>query len=208
MGFSCNFTTEVLAKMLPHNKQPAEWFYYLEQIIPDYEITTKPRVAAFMAQCAHESSEFTVLQENLNYSTDGLQKVFKKYFPSLEIAAQYARQPEKIANRVYANRMSNGPESSGDGWRYRGRGVIQITGRDNYTRCSRDLYEDDILVKNPDKLTTKDGAIYSACWYWWGRNLNALADAGDMLSITKKINGGTIGLSDRLEHYNKFLQML
>ena len=208
MSFQCNFNAGVLAKMLPRNKQCDEWFYYLEQIIPDYEITTAPRVAAFMAQCAHESGQFTVLQENLNYSADGLQKIFKKYFPTPESTTGYARQPEKIANRVYGGRMSNGPEASGDGWRFRGRGIIQITGRDNYTRCSKDLYEDDTLVQNPDKLMEKDGAIYSACWFWYGRGLNALADAGDMLNITKKINGGTIGLEDRMKHYNEYLNLL
>ena len=208
MPFLCNFTAETLARMLPRNKQPAEWFYYLEQILPDYEINTKLRVAAFMAQCAHESGEFTVLQENLNYSAEGLQKIFHKYFPDLASTIGYARQPQKIANRVYANRMSNGPETSGDGWRFRGRGIIQITGRDNYTRCSKDLYEDDTLITNPDKLCDKDGAIYSACWFWWGKNLNELADASDMLTITKRINGGTNGLEDRMKHYNHYLQIL
>lgn len=208
MPFECNFNAEVLAKMLPRNKECAEWFYYLEQIIPDYEITTAPRVAAFMAQCAHESGQFTVLQENLNYSADGLQKIFKKYFPTPESTRGYARQPEKIANKVYANRMSNGNEASGDGWRFRGRGIIQITGRDNYTRCSQDLYEDNTLLDNPDKLCSKDGAIYSACWFWYGRGLNAFADAGDMLTITKRINGGTIGLEDRMKHYNEYIRLL
>jgi putative chitinase len=208
MPFECNFTAEVLAKMLPRNKECDEWFYYLDQIIPDYEITTAPRVAAFMAQCAHESGQFTVLQENLNYSADGLQKIFRKYFPTPESTAGYARQPEKIANRVYGGRMNNGPESSGDGWRFRGRGIIQITGRDNYTRCSQDLYEDDTLIQDPDKLCSKDGSIYSACWFWWGRGLNEFADRGDMLTITKRINGGTIGLDDRMKHYNHFLQLL
>lgn len=208
MPFDCNFTEDVLKQMLPRNKECSEWFYYLVQILPDYEVTTAPRVAAFMAQCAHESGQFTVLQENLNYSAAGLRKIFPKYFPTDELANQYARQPEKIANRVYGGRMNNGPEATGDGWRFRGRGIIQITGRDNYTRCSQDLYEDDTLVQDPDKLCSKDGSIYSACWFWWGRGLNDFADAGDMLTITKRINGGTIGLDDRMKHYNHFLHLL
>lgn len=208
MPFDCNFTEDVLKQMLPRNKECSEWFYYLDQILPDYEVTTAPRVAAFMAQCAHESGQFTVLQENLNYSAAGLRKIFPKYFPTDELANQYARQPEKIANRVYGARMSNGPEATGDGWRFRGRGIIQITGRDNYTRCSQDLYEDDTLLQDPDKLCSKDGAIYSACWFWWGRGLNDFADAGDMLTITKRINGGVNGIEDRMKHYNHFLHLL
>lgn len=208
MPFDCNFTEDVLKQMLPRNRECSEWFYYLDIILPDYEITTAPRVAAFMAQCAHESGQFTVLQENLNYSADGLQKIFRKYFPTPESTQGYVRQPEKIANRVYGGRMSNGAEATGDGWRFRGRGIIQITGRDNYTRCSQDLYEDDTLVQNPDKLMEKDGAIYSACWFWWGRGLNDFADAGDMLTITKRINGGLNGQEDRMKHYNHFLHLL
>lgn len=208
MPFDCNFNAEVLAQMLPNNQQTAEWFYYMDQILPDYGITTAPRIAAFMAQCAHESAQFTVLKENLNYSTEGLCRVFPKYFPNTELAQAYAHKPEQIANKIYGGRMSNGAEATGDGWRFHGRGIVQITGRDNYTRCSQDLYGDDTLLQNPDKLTDKDGAIYSACWFWFGRDLNTLADAGDMLNITKKINGGTIGLEDRMSHYNAYLQML
>lgn len=208
MPFQCNFSADMLAQMLPRNQQTAEWFYYLDQIIPDYEIVTAPRVAAFLAQCAHESNQFTILQENLNYSADGLQKIFHHYFPTAESTADYARQPERIANRVYGGRMGNGPEESGDGWRFRGRGIIQITGRSNYTQCSQELYDDDTLIQNPDKLLDKDGAIYSACWFWFGHGLNALADAGDMMAITRRINGGTLGLEDRMAHYNHFLSML
>ena len=208
MSFECNFNVDVLAQMIPHNKECEEWFYYLEQIIPDYGITTAPRVAAFMAQCSHESGQFTILQENLNYSDVGLQRIFPKYFPTPESTVGYARQPQKIASVVYANRMGNGPESSGDGWNYRGRGVIQITGRSNYLQCSMDLYGTNELELNPGRLLDKDAAIYSACWFWYRHDLNTLADAGDIVTMTKKINGGTNGLSERTANFQYFLQLL
>jgi putative chitinase len=208
MSFECNFNPEVLAQMLPHNTEIAEWFYYLDQILPDYEITSALRIAAFMAQCAHESGQFTVLKENLNYTAEGLHQVFSHYFPTLESAQPYAHQPERIANRIYGGRMGNGPEETGDGWKFHGRGIIQITGRSNYTQCSQDLYTDDSLIQNPDRLLTKEGAIYSACWFWYSHDLNTLADAGDMITITKKINGGTLGLNERMQLYSAYLQML
>jgi putative chitinase len=171
----------------------------------EFEINTSMRMAAFLAQVAHESGNFRSVRENLNYSADGLRKIFPKYFTDVD-PNLYARQPEKIANRVYANRMGNGPESSGDGWAYRGRGLIQLTGKFNYIQCGNALGVD--LVNDPSYLETPIGAARSAGWYWSSRGLNAFADKGDMTSITRRINGGTIGLEDRIKHYRHALHVL
>jgi putative chitinase len=167
---------------------------------------TKPRVAAFLAQLGHESAQFKAVKENLNYSAPALVKVFPKYFPDDATAIMYARQPEKIANRVYANRMGNGTEASGEGWKYRGRGYIQCTGKNNYTACGKYLGWD--LVNHPELLELADGAVKSAVWYWTSNNLNRFCDVGDMKGLTKAINGGYIGLEDRIAHYNQLLAVL
>jgi putative chitinase len=165
-------------------------------------------VAAFIAQSAHESGNFTALHENLNYRAETLCKVFPKYFHDAGIAQQYASQPNKqelIANRVYANRMGNGDEASGDGFRYCGRGLIQLTGKQNYQAFADSI---EIPVEQvPEFLQTFEGAIQSACWFWESNNLNQYADTGDILTMTKRINGGTIGLEDRTKHYNHALQV-
>jgi putative chitinase len=164
------------------------------------------RVAGFLAQIAHESGGFTAVKENLNYSVKGLMGTFKKYFPTEELAKQYERKPEKIANRVYANRMSNGDEFSGDGYRFCGRGLIQLTGRANYTKFANDLgmsIEDTVAY-----LETPNGAVASAGWFWDNNNLNQYCDRNDFVTLTKRINGGTIGLADREHHYHLALQLL
>lgn len=159
-------------------------------------LNTDLRWAHFLSQVAHESSGFKRIVENLNYSAGGLLATFPKYFKTASDAALFARQPERIANRVYANRLGNGPEESGDGWRYRGRGLIQITGRDNYRACSVSIWADDRLLRAPELLEEPDGAVASACWYWRSRELNALADQDDLEAITRKVNGGLHGLDD------------
>jgi putative chitinase len=164
------------------------------------------RAAGFLAQIAHESGGFTAVKENLNYSAKGLMGTFKKYFPTEDLAKQYERQPEKIANRVYANRMKNGDEYSGDGYRFCGRGLIQLTGRDNYTKFATDLgmsIEDTVAY-----LETPNGAVASAGWFWDNNNLNQYCDRNDFVTLTKRINGGTIGLADREHHYHLALQLL
>jgi putative chitinase len=180
-------------------KNTDECKYYIDAInfvLPQYGIDTPVRIAHFFAQILHESGNFRFKEENLNYSAQGLLAVFPKYFPNEGIANEYARKPGKIANRVYGSRMGNGDESSGDGWKYRGRGLIQLTGHDNYKACGTALNLD--LLDNPDLLCQNPEVIVSsACWYWSNRNLNELADKDDILSITKKINGGTNGLEDR-----------
>jgi putative chitinase len=170
----------------------------LAQCLPDvlekYAIDTPLRVAHFLAQTAHESEGFTHFVENLNYSAAGLQNTFPKYFHTANPAA-YARNQEKIANHVYANRMGNGDEASGDGWKFRGRGMIQLTGRDNYTHFSNDAGTD--AVQNPDLLSTPAGAAESAAWYWKERDINKPADEDDVVKVTKLINGGILGLDER-----------
>lgn len=193
-------------KQMVKNPYIDHWYAALEQLLDDYEINTPQRVAAFVAQCAHESGNFVFIKENLNYKAASLRKVFPKYFPSDDLAAAYANKPEMIANRVYANRMGNGDEASGDGYRYCGRGLIQLTGKDNYTFFAGSL---DITVEEAaEYLQTFEGAAQSACWFWESNNLNALADKGDILTLTKRINGGTIGLEDRIKHYNHALHVL
>ena len=197
---------EQLAQLLPGNPYLDHWYHALEQALPDYDINTPPRVAAFIAQCAHESGNFRALKENLNYRAVTLRKVFPKYFPDDATANAYAQKPEMIANRVYGGRMGNGPEASGDGFRYCGRGLIQLTGKNNYQNFADSI--ETPVEDIPEYLATFEGAVQSACWFWEANNLNQWADTGDILTLTKRINGGTIGLEDRIKHYNHALHVL
>ena len=205
MSFTFEFTKQQLKEMIPKNPYVDQWYEALNEILPEYEITTPQRVAAFLAQCAHESGGFVFLKENLNYKAASLRRVFPKYFTDDATAAAYAGKQEMIANRVYANRMGNGDEASGDGWRYCGRGLIQLTGKNNYTFFAASL---DIPVEEASEyLQTFEGAVQSACFFWEQNKLNQWADAGDILTLTKRINGGTIGLEDRQKHYNHALHI-
>ena len=205
MSFTFDFTKAQLKEMLPKNPYLQHWYDALDAILPEYDINTPQRVADFLAQCAHESGNFVFLKENLNYKAASLRKVFPKYFPDDAIAAAYANKPEKIANRVYANRMGNGPEESGDGFKYCGRGLIQLTGKDNYTFFAASI---DVPVEEASEyLQTFEGAVQSACFFWDQNNLNQWADKGDILTLTKRINGGTIGLEDRIKHYEHALHI-
>ena len=194
-----------LRQIIPKNPYVNYWYEALSQLLPDYQIDTPERMAAFLAQCAHESGNFVFIKENLNYKAPSLRKVFPKYFPTDELALQYANKPEKIANRVYANRMGNGPEESGDGYKFCGRGLIQVTGRDNYTWFAASLGIEP--EEASEYMETFEGAAQSACWFWETNNLNQWADRGDILTITKRINGGTIGLEDRKKHYEHALHV-
>jgi putative chitinase len=202
------FTINKLARCIPNNKQPEVWFGLLNEHLPNFRIDTVERVAGFISQCQHESNDFTILQENLNYSWQGLRATFPKYFPTDSEAQKFHRRPELIANRVYANRMANGNEASGDGWKFRGRGIIQITGRHNYTECSRYLFKDDRLVDNPDMLTDPTFAILGACWFWERNKLNEICDRRDVVLLSRRINGGTIGLDDRLKKWDRAIAVL
>lgn len=162
--------------------------------------------ASFVAQLAHESAEFTRLEENLNYSAARLMAVWPKRFPSLEFAKQYERNPQKLANYVYANRIGNGSETSGDGWRYHGRGPIQLTGRNNYSLCGDWLGID--LLKEPDLLLTPKHGIGSACWFWINKDLDRFDDDEDVRAETKLVNGSDLGLAHRQNYFNKALNIL
>jgi putative chitinase len=202
-------TLDQLKQLLPKNPYVDHWHNALSQLLPDYEINTARRIAAFIAQCSHESANFTALKENLNYRWQTLRKLFPKYFPTDELAQQYASLPNKqeaIANRIYGGRMGNGPEETGDGFRFCGRGLIQLTGKQNYTWFAASL---GITVEEASEyLQTFEGAAQSACWFWETNKLNQWADAGDMVTLTKRINGGTIGLDDRIKHYEHALHVL
>ena len=200
-------TSKQFSTLFPNNKEASAWVDALNVILPEYTINTVDRVAAFLAQCGHESNGFTVLSENLNYGADGLKTTFSKYFKDDATTNAYQRQPQKIANKVYANRMGNGDEASGEGWKYRGRGPIQMTGKNNYAAFSKDFGTD--VIKNPDIVSTdKKVALLSAIWFWNKNGLNAIADNNDIKGMTQKINGGTIGLDHRTSLYNKALGIL
>jgi len=198
-------TKEQLAQIIGKNPYLDHWFDALSQALPDYEINTPQRIAAFLAQCAHESGNFNFIKENLNYKAESLVRVWPRYFNAGN-AAQYAHNQEKIANRAYAGRMGNGPEESGDGWKFCGRGLIQLTGRSNYQAFADSL---EISIDDASEyLKTFEGCVQSACWFWEANNLNQYADSGDIVTMTKRINGGILGLDDRKEKYYKALQVL
>lgn len=200
---------EQLAKIIGKNPYVDNWHNAMERLLPDYDINTPRRVAAFLAQCGHESGNFKFLKENLNYRWQTLRKIFPKYFPTDELAQQYAsrsNRQEAIANLVYANRMGNGDEASGDGFRYCGRGLIQLTGKNNYQSFADSI--ETPVEDIPEYLQTFEGAVQSACWFWETNSLNRWADSGDIKELTRRINGGYIGLDDRIKHYNHALHIL
>lgn len=206
-------TATQLKTILPQCKQPEVWAAALIPAFEKYAITSKPRIAAFLGQTGHESGQFNILQENLYYSAARLMKVWPKRFPTLAIAQQYEKNPTRLANHVYANRIGNGPESSGDGYKYRGRGLIQLTGRSNYASAAQALGID--LLNNPDRLIEPPVAALSAAWFWASRGLNELADdrtddndLEDFTTITRRINGGTVGLQERFRLFKQAEQVL
>lgn len=207
-------TEEMLKAMLHGNPKSDKWFKALRDILPNYEIDTPERIAGFIAQCAHESADFKRLEENLNYSEDALNRVFGRYFgkgKNKRDAAEYARNPEAIANYVYMDQYRSksgalGNTEPGDGWRFRGRGLKQLTGRNNYTAFGKTV--DMTAEEAAEYVATEKGAVESACWFWATNKLNAIADKGDIVAMTKKINGGTIGLEDRTKRYEEALAIL
>ena len=176
-------------------------------VINTFKIDTAVKLAHFLSQCGHESAGFKVVNENLNYSTKGLQGIFKKYFPTQQLAEAYQRKPEKIANRVYASRMGNGDEASGEGFKFRGRGYIQLTGKQNYTAFGKAINED--IATNPDLVATKY-PLLSVAWFFSKNCLSKCKDATDasVLAVTKCVNGGTIGLVDRQKHFKEYYNLL
>jgi putative chitinase len=181
----------------------------IPSVMTTFKIDTALRLSHFLAQCGHESAGFKAVQENLNYGAKGLLGIFKKYFPTEAKALQYERKPEKIANLVYGGRMGNGDEASGDGYKFRGRGYIQLTGKNNYAAFGKAINED--ITANPDLVATKY-PLLSAAWFWSSNGLNTLADKGaddaSVTAITKRVNGGTIGLPDRIKHFKEYYALL
>jgi len=201
-------TTEQLKEILPNCRDPEVWAPLLSHELPEHKIDTKEKAARFLAQSGHESAQFTTLVENLNYSSDRLKVVFPKYFNELseQELSKYHRRPEAIANRVYANRMGNGDEASGDGWKFRGKGLIQLTGKVNHMKCSEALFGNEhVLLDEPDLLILPEHALKSALWFW---DSNKLVDVIDFILLTKKVNGGLIGLDERTALFNKALKVL
>ena len=203
-------TVDQLRAMIPTNKEVEAWCEELNKALPKYDITTDQRIAGFISQCAHESMDFTAMSENLNYREETLNKVFPRYFgPGKRNAAEYAKNPEKIANYVYMDEFRTsklGNTQPGDGWRFRGRGLKQLTGRDNYTRFAKDY---DLTAEEAAVwVETKEGALASALWFWNTNKLNAIADTGNVAALTKKINGGDIGLADRQARYTRAMAAL
>jgi putative chitinase len=213
MSFDFEFTKEHLAAMIPSNKSVDDWYEALAEIMPKYGITTERRVAHFVSQCAHESGDFRTLEENLNYSDKALLSVFGRYFgaPPKRDAAEYARNPEKIANYVYQDEFRSkagqmGNVNEGDGWLFRGRGLKQLTGRNNYTNFGKSV--DMTAEEAAEYVSTPKGAVESACWFWDTNKLNTIADTDDVVKMTKKINGGDIGLEDRQKRYANAIKIL
>ena len=199
-------TIDKFKQLLPYNPFIQQWYAALTKLLPDYDINTPQRIAAFMAECAHESINFTAIKENLNYKADQLIKIWPSHFPTYEIAQQFDHKPEAIANRVYANRMGNGDEASGDGWKYIGRGVIQLTGKYEYQK-----FADSLSISLGDACTyleTFEGCVQSACFFWEQNELNTIADRGDIVAITKVINPALLGLAEREANYNRYIKEL
>lgn len=200
-------TLEQFSAMIPTNREPEAWYKEVVDMFRKYDIITPNRIAGFMAQCSHESRDFTALEENLNYSESALNRVFGRYFgPGKRNAAEYARNPEKIANYVYqdefrSKRGALGNTRPGDGWRFRGRGIKQLTGRNNYEAFGRSVGM--TAEEAAEYVATKKGALESACWFWATNNIDRYADTDDIVGMSKRINGGTIGLSDRKARYSR-----
>jgi putative chitinase len=203
-------TLQSFHKLFPNCTNPQGWVTAMESVLPSYDINTPQRVAAFLAQCGHESGGWTKFEEGLNYSAERLVVVFKKYFPTANSAIPYHRKPEMIANRVYAGRMGNGSPESGDGYKYRGRGPIQLTGKSNYTSFAKAMVDDwQTIIDNPDLVSQdKEIALKSAIWFWNTNKLNQYADVGDIKTMTRIINGGYNGLEDRIHHYEDAIKLL
>ena len=200
-------TSDLIKTAFPKIKLPVEEFVsILNKILPEYDINTKERIVGFLAQTGHESGGYTKFVENLNYGAEGLCSTWPKRFPTLASAKPYARTPEKIGNKVYCDRMGNGPEASGDGWKYRGRGLIALTGKSMYQNFAN--YINKPLSECVEYCSSLEGSIESACWFWKENNLNKFCDKNDFVGLTKAINGGTTGIKDRSELKSKLEKLL
>ena len=204
MAFKFDFTVNHVHQLLQGNPHAQSWYDALSDELPKYQITSAKRVAMFMAQTGHESGNYTALKENLNYQAKSLTAIWPKRFPP-DLASQVAHNQEEIANIAYCDRMGNGSRKSGDGWKFHGRGLIQLTGRSLYEAFAKEIGKD--LDTTVDYCETPDGAVESACFFWEHHGLNAISDAGDIVHATKVINGGTLGIDDRTARYQHALQI-
>lgn len=197
---------ESLKQIIPHPTYSLDvWYQALNDLLPKFEINTRNRVAAFLTHTMYDSSDYSCLRETVNYSSSVLLRLWSRYFNEVTAKA-YGNKPEAIANKIYANKMGNGPESSGDGWKYRSGGLIPLSGKQVYAAFAQfaGMDVDDAI----DYIETPKGAVHSACWYWKLTNMNELADAEDISSMTKKITGGTIGIDDRIHNYEAIKELL
>ena len=200
------FDIDQLQQIIGNNRYIQQWFDSLTKLLPNYDITSNERIAAFLAECCEESINFTAVSENLNYRPETLMRIWPHHFPTIEIANQYAHEQEKIANLVYANKIGNGNEASGDGWRFCGRGLIQLTGRENYQQFADSMGMD--IEDVSEYLETFEGAIQGACFFWKRGNLNSLADQGEIDKITRVINPAGLGIDERRTIYENALKIL
>lgn len=207
MSFDFDFTIDKFAKCINNSYTASLWFDLLHKTLPEYEIITPRRVSGFITQCQASSNNFVVLEENLNLPFAELQEKYKRFFPAEAIAKKYEFLPEAIANKIYANRNGNGPESSHDGWKFRERGLIKISGRGSYTLLSEDLFSGKLLP-NPDMLTTPANAVVSSCWIWKINNLNRWSDSMNIGMMSRKANTYKISLSDQMDMWNRNLEIL
>jgi putative chitinase len=201
-----SFSIQQLAQLIPGNPNTREWFDSFSKYFPEAEINTTERISAFIAECSVESANFTTLKENLNYSGDALFRIWKSHFPTMEIANEYARKPELIANRAYANRMGNGGEETGDGWKFRGKGLIQLTGKNNHMAFAE--YANMDIDDVGEYLLTTDGATQSACWFWKKNKLNSYLEKQGIDKVSRVINGGDHGLIERRTKYQFALHIV
>jgi len=198
---------KIVTKVMPNkNNGIHKYSMAMAKAFREFEINTVNRIAGFLAQTGHESGGFSRIEENLNYSAERLKVVFPKYFPTYGLAHAYEYNKQALANRVYANRLGNGPESSGDGWKYRGRGLIQLTGKDNYSACSKDLGFD--IIEEPDLVLVPEIAVLVSVWFWTHRKINQTCDDDNIEKMTKLVQGGKLGLEERKSYYEKFKLIL
>jgi len=193
-------------KVMPRNNGISKYAMTMAEAMKNFEFNTVNRIAGFLAQTAHESGQFNRIEENLNYSAERLQVVFKKYFPTEELAKKYARDKRAIASRVYGGRLGNGSEETGDGWKYRGRGLIQLTGKNNYSSCAKDMNLD--ILENPDMVLMPEIAVLTSIWFWDKNNINRACDTDDIVWMTRLVQGGKLGLEDRKKYYEAFKKEL
>ena len=208
MSFTFDFTIEKFQKCVPHCQDHAVWFRTFSEYFPKFEITTPERVAGFITQCQQDTKSFNLLEEDLNLNSVGLRRLYPRHFPIDALSEKYANNPSAIANKIYSNKYGNGDEASGEGWKYRRRGLLPLVGKSNYENCSTELFGDTRLVETPDLAATPEYAVLVACWFWNSGNLNRWCDEGNIPMLTRKANGFATGLDLKIAKWNTALEIL